>query len=110
MIADYHSKAENILVTIGPSIGPDVYEVGDEVVDAVRNSIPEPEKTLQFNPSGKYHFNLWEANRQLLVAAGILPQNIEITEECSFTLKDKYFSARRDGVNTGRMVSGIMLV
>ncbi len=110
MILDYHSQPKKILALIGPSIGPVVYEIGNEVVNAVRNSIPEPEKTLHLNHSGKYHFNLWEANKQLLVANGILTQNIEILEECSFTLADKYFSARREGVNTGRMVSGIMIL
>ena len=106
----YHSSPQNILAVIGPSIGPEVYEVGDEVVDEVRKNVPFPEKTLQKNASGKFHFNLWEANRQVLLAAGLKEQNIEMTEECTFQKENKYYSARREGVETGRIVSGIMLI
>jgi len=106
---DFGSDPLNILATIGPSIGPKVYEVGPEVVEAARKTVPEAEKTLSLNASGKYHFDLWEANRRLLLEAGLRASNIEVLEACSFSENNKYFSARRDGVNTGRMVSGIML-
>ncbi len=109
MITKFNSNSKDILAVIGPSIGPEVYEVGDEVVAAARKSLPEPKKTLKLNISGKYHFNLWEANLQLLVSAGIPKQNIEISGECSFSNPHKYFSARKNGIATGRMVSGIML-
>jgi len=106
----YHSKPKNILAAIGPSIGPEVYEVGIEVVTEVRKNIPFHEKTLQKNTSGKFHFNLWEANQRILLAAGLNEQHIQITEECTFQKENKYYSARREGIETGRIVSGIMLV
>ena len=109
MISGYHSNPKNMMAVIGPSIGPEVYEVGDEVVAEARKSLPEPEKTLTMNISGKYHFNLWEANRQLLVSAGIPNHNIEISGECTFSNPNKYFSARKQGNISGRLVSGIML-
>lgn len=109
MKTKYCSDPKDILTAIGPSIGPEVYEVGDEVVDEARKSLPNPGKALSLNISGKYHFNLWEANRQLLVSAGIPNQNIEISGECSFSNPQNYFSARRNGIATGRMVSGIMI-
>lgn len=105
----HYSNPKNIRAVIGPSIGPEVYEVGDEVVDEVQKSVPFPEKTLHKNKSGKFHFNLWEANRQILIAAGLREMNIEISEECTFQNKTKYYSARREGIQTGRIVSGIML-
>uniref|UniRef100_UPI003217182C peptidoglycan editing factor PgeF n=1 Tax=uncultured Draconibacterium sp. TaxID=1573823 RepID=UPI003217182C len=108
MIQNYNSLPENILAAIGPSISPEIYEVGDEVVEAAKKTIPNAETALHKNHSGNYHFNLWEANRQLLLQKGIPEKNIEIKEECTFTEKTKYYSARRDGINTGRMVSGIM--
>ncbi len=110
MNSKYQSNPKDILAVIGPSISPDIYEVGQEVVDSVRKEIPEPEKTLHVNVNGKYHFNLWEANLHLLGSAIISNRNIEIIGECSFTKSNSYFSARRDGTNTGRMVSGIMLL
>ncbi len=109
MMKNYNSFPENILAAIGPSIGPEIYEVGSEVAEAVRKSIPNVDLTLHKSGSEKYHFNLWEANRQLLLKNGLLAGNIEIFGQCSFGEDEKYFSARREGLETGRMVSGIML-
>ncbi|WP_175552502.1 peptidoglycan editing factor PgeF [Tangfeifania diversioriginum] len=105
----YGSLPQNLLAVIGPSIGPEVYEVGSEVVKEVRQNIPNPEKTLHKNPTGSFHLNLWEANRQLVLAAGLSNENIEISGECTFKENKKYYSARREGIETGRIVSGIML-
>jgi YfiH family protein len=110
MTSNYGTSPENILAVVGPSIGPGIYEVGNEVVEAALGNIPEVEKTLYKNSKGKFHFNLWEANRQVLLQCGLKNENIAIAGECSYTENEKYFSARRDGVDTGRMVSGIMLL
>lgn len=109
MVNNKSCSPENILAAVGPSISPEIYEVGIEVVQDVRKHIPNPEKTLMLNGSGKYHLDLWEANRQVMLECGLKIENIEILGECSFQNSDKYYSARRDGINTGRMVSGIML-
>lgn len=110
MITNYNSSPKNIRVAIGPSVSPKIYEVGDEVIEAAKKSIPDAAKTFHKNSSGKFQFNLWEANRQALLSCGILSNNIEILGECSFQNSHKYFSARRDGIDTGRMVSGIMIL
>jgi YfiH family protein len=110
MVVQYNSLPENIIAAIGPSISPEIYEVGDEVVAAVRDSIPNAELILQKKSSEKFHVNLWEANRQVLINTGISEKNIEILGECSYLQNNKYFSARKDGLETGRMVSGIMLL
>ncbi|MCK3686212.1 peptidoglycan editing factor PgeF [Maribellus sp. YY47] len=109
MQKEYKSDPANLKAAIGPSIGPVVYEVGSEVEQAVRRTIPEAEQTLCLNGSGKYHFNLWDANRNLLLSCGIQAKNIDVLEECSFQEAEKYYSARREGIQTGRMVSGIMI-
>ncbi|WP_321347659.1 peptidoglycan editing factor PgeF [uncultured Draconibacterium sp.] len=107
-MTNYGASAENIVAAIGPSISPEIYEVGDEVVAAARKSIPNVKLTLHKNGTGNYHFNLWEANRQLLLKNGVLVQNIQVLGACSFSEDEKFYSARRDGIDTGRMVSGIM--
>lgn len=110
MVSVYHSFPGNIFAAIGPSISPEIYEVGYEVVQAAKKSIPNVEKTLYKNSSGKFHFDLWEANRQVLIESGVLSKNIQDLGECSFQKNDKYFSARKEGIGTGRMVSGIMIL
>lgn len=109
MINNYDCRPENMKAVIGPSIGPGVYEVGDEVVSEVQKNVPNFERVLHENSSGRFHLNLWEANRQILQGCGIPSQNIETAGECTFSNQKKYFSARREGVNSGRIVSGIIL-
>ncbi len=106
---EFNTNPINIIAAIGPSIGPNIYEVGNEVVDAVRERFTHTENLLIKNGSGKFHFNLWEANKQLLLENNVHAENIEILGDCSFELADKYYSARREGFETGRMVSGIYL-
>ena len=110
MTTNYGALPENIVAAIGPSISPEIYEVGDEVVAAARKSIPNVETTLHKNGKDNYHFNLWEANRQMLLKSGVVQQNIQILGACSFSEAEKYYSARREGADTGRMVSGIMIL
>lgn len=110
MVHKYNSLPENMVAAIGPSICPEIYEVGNEVVEEVKKSIPNAEILLHKNSSGKFHVNLWEANQQILLENGLHKNNIEILGECSFTQDNKYFSARKEGMDTGRMVSGIMML
>ncbi len=104
------SKPGHLRAVIGPSIGPAVYEVGPEVVREVERTVPNPRHSLWDNGRGSIHFNLWEANRQILLASGLTPNHIEVSEKCTFREETLFFSARREGKNTGRMVSGIMLL
>jgi polyphenol oxidase len=84
--------------------------VGEEVVEEVRKSISYSAKLLHKNINGKYHFNFWEANHQILLACGLEENHIEVIGECTFQQEGKYYSARREGMLTGRIVSGIMLI
>jgi len=59
---------------------------------------------------GRAYFDLWEANQTVLMESGIPEENIELMGLCSFEQADLFYSARRDGTDTGRMVSGIRLV
>jgi len=110
MVQKYNSSPENIIAAIGPSISPEIYEVGNEVVEEVKKSVPNAELLIHKNSSGNFHVNLWEANRQILLENGLSEKHIEILGECSFTETNKYFSARKEGIATGRMVSGIMIL
>lgn len=110
MKLDFSANPNHILAAIGPSISQEVYEVGPEVVEAAKQSIPNYQLTLFRNKNDRFYFNLWEANKQLLLKAGVQAQNINTLNRCSFLEADKFFSARRDGTDTGRMVSGIMLI
>lgn len=103
-------QPSDIVAGIGPSIHMHAYEVGPEVVAAVDSAFSNSPALLK--PSlreGHAFFDLWEANQTVLIEAGILEENIEVMGLCSFEHSDMFYSARREGSDTGRMVSGICL-
>ncbi|MGM0496665.1 MAG: peptidoglycan editing factor PgeF [Bacteroidota bacterium] len=109
-ISEFNSKPSDILVGIGPSIGPDTYEVGKNVIDEVKNTFgKEAELILQEEKKNKAYLNLWKANRILLEHAGIPSENIETAYICTYTDQEYFFSARRLGKDCGRYGAGIML-
>ena len=108
LVEVYHCEPSDILVTIGPSISAKVYEVGQEVVDNFESAgfnIPE---IVEIRNKSIY-LDLWKANQQSLLKAGIVAENIEVAGICTFTEHERFFSARRLGVKSGRLLSGIML-
>lgn len=99
----YGAVPEEILAAIGPSIGPCHFEVGAEVADefcqkGFRNWVQQSQ-----NHSDKYDVDLWESNRQVLLAAGVLAEHINIAGECTVCHTQRYFSHRGLGADTGRM-------
>ncbi|GAB4126836.1 MAG: peptidoglycan editing factor PgeF [Raineya sp.] len=111
MQKDFSSKPENILVGIAPCIGVEVYEVGDEVVEAVDTTFGSREKFLVWNiKTEKYHLDLRYSHLFQLQEAGVLEKNIEIMPQCTFKEENLFFSARRDAHQTGRFAAGIILL
>lgn len=110
MTEKFGCNPSDIVAGIGPSIHIHAYEVGSEVVEMVENNFSNSQALLK--PSlnqGKAYFDLWEANRTVLAESGIADENIEIMGLCSFEHSGLFYSARRDGTDTGRMVSGIRI-
>ena len=103
-------SAANLIAAIGPAIGQAAFEVGDEVVDAFREAgLLYPTVCTRCSETGKAHLNLPEINRLQLTACGVKPENIELSGLCTHTHGDLFFSARRDGIRSGRMVTGIAI-
>jgi YfiH family protein len=108
LIERFGCNPADILVAIGPSISPKVYEIGSEVVDAFESGGFDTTEIVEIRNNAIF-LDLWQANQQVLEKAGILPQNIEISGICTYTEHDRFFSARRLGIKSGRILSGIML-
>lgn len=116
MMIDYGSIPNDILVGIGPSIGDCCYEVSEDVkkefATVFNDDIIAKIVTKEFiDPEGhmKAYINLWEANRQLLIDAGILPHNIEISGLCTKCHSEQFFSHRVMGTKRGSQVGIIAL-
>lgn len=96
----FESKPSDILAGIGPSIGPCCYEVDEPVISEVQQAFgAESEKLLiqSKTDASKSYFDLWEANRQLLVEVGLQPDHIENSEICTRCHADTFFSYRATG-------------
>ena len=104
----YGSRAEDLKVIIGPSIGPDSFEVGDEVYDAFCEAGFEMNE-IAFKRNGKWHIDLWQANAIDMQRLGVAKENIEISGICTFKQHKDFFSARRLGIKSGRIYTGIMI-
>ncbi len=109
MINQFGTNPGNVLAAIGPSISPRVYEVGTDVVSVFRDKFPDSESFISPMINNKWLLDLCEVNRQIMTSIGVGPHNIEILGRCSFQEQDSFYSARRDGQQTGRIVSGICM-
>ena len=106
MANEFGTEPSELYAGIGPSISPEVYEVGEEVWNQFNAMF-----YCETNPAkmGKRLLDLWRANLQQLIVAGIPENQIEIALTCTFSEPDRFFSARRDGLKTGRIATGIMV-
>src|SRR5688572_12626621 len=71
MQVTYGSKPADVLAAIGPSIGPDHYEIGPDVIERVRAGFNGDSDTLLRAHDGRVHFDLWAANRLTLEQSGV---------------------------------------
>ncbi|NLL45450.1 MAG: peptidoglycan editing factor PgeF [Clostridiales bacterium] len=104
----YGSRPENIRAAIGQGIDFCCFETGPEVPRAVRELLGKDAEAF-IKPRGqKSMVNLKGINRFLLERRGVLPSNIEVSDECTFCLSEKYWSHR---VTRGeRGVSGAFIM
>ena len=109
MHEEFNCNYEDFIVGIGPSISPAVYEVGLNVINEFKQTFSNYEKILSPINSEKSLLNLWKANEIQLTDLGVKIENIEISEICTFSDSENFYSARKTNGKTGRFASGIML-
>lgn len=122
------SKPADLLAALGPSIGPCCYEVSADFVSSFSAQFtdaadyfdeprsgeePNPLQWLNMAPPGhqpppkNVHLDLRKANRSHLLAAGLRPQNIFVSDLCTACRTDLLFSYRKEGPCSGRLLSVI---
>jgi len=100
MARHFGSRPEDMLGAVGPCIGPCCYEVGPEVSEPAARRLGREVLTRGKGP--RPHLDLWEANRRVLVKAGLAPENVHVAGLCTFCREDLFHSHRRETVRTGR--------
>jgi YfiH family protein len=102
----------DLVAAIGPSIGPCCYQVGPDVkatflAGAVANVDtwfrPDPN-----DPGGdRLKLDMWQANRDQLIAAGLRPDRVHVARLCTASHPDRFHSYRLEGASAGRLIGVI---
>jgi YfiH family protein len=125
---EFKTNPSDLIAAIGPAIGGCCYEVGTEVAAAFLSQFanapewfdelrtgdePNPLQWLNQFPPGhqpppkNVRLDLRKANRAQLLAAGLSPQNIFVSDLCAACRPDLLFSYRQQGSESGRMMAVI---
>lgn len=97
---------EELLAWLGPAIGPDAFEVGDEVRSAFMAHDARAGQAFRSSSAGKWLGDIFMLGRQRLASVGVTA--VYGGGLCTYQDADRFFSFRRDDV-TGRMASLIWL-
>jgi YfiH family protein len=104
----FGARPADLRVVLGPAIGPCCFEVGPEVArefEAVVDGTADADIVLPSprGVAGKWHIDLKAANRLLLARAGVAPDAVDATSDCTCHDPVRFFSYRRDR-ETGQLM------
>lgn len=107
MHSAYDSQPRDLLAVIGPSICQSCYEVGDEVIKEIDQAFSKEESGAfyQKNNRGRYQLDLWKMNEQILLNAGMLKQQIQVTDLCTCCNPNLFFSHRASQGKRGNLAA-----
>jgi YfiH family protein len=114
----FGTRPKELQAVIGPGISLESFEVGDEVYDQFQEEGFPMERIARRYPAklpplggieggSKWHIDLPLCNRLQLEEVGV--SQIELSGICTWQQSDDYFSARKLGVNSGRILTGVVL-
>ena len=107
----YQSNPSDIFAAIGPSICMKNYEIGEDVSSMFKTEGFDLSTSSFFNEkTNKLHIDLKLITNNELTRLGVPSNQIEISTLCTFDNDELFFSARRQSLHCGRMLSGIKLV
>ena len=103
----FDTDSHTIRAVIGPGISLDAFEVGQEVYDAFSAAhFPMQRISRRYE---KWHLDLPLCNRLQLIDAGVPYYHIHDAAVCTYCNPDEFFSARRLGIHSGRIFTGMVL-
>ena len=112
----FGSHPGDIRAVIGPGIGYDSFQVGEEVALTFKESGFPIDRIWSFRGArkegtmeGGHHLDLKECVRYSLMECGVAEGNISVSDIDTYT-DERFYSARREGISCGRNINAIMLV
>lgn len=122
MSLNYGTAAQDLIAVIGPGIGFDSFQVGEEVTQAFADAGFPLDKCWRWDGppllqaaqgpgsmQGGHHIDLKAANKWLLMGVGVPEENIQVSDIDTYT-DARFFSARREGRHCGRIITSIRLL
>ncbi len=103
----YESRPQDLQVALAPAIGPRHFLVDEDVAGPFEQRFGGQDFITK--RANKWAIDLWEANRVLLLQMGVPAGQVYCCDLCTYEREDLFFSYRRDGGKTGRLVSALML-
>lgn len=106
------SDPESVIAWLGPAISQANFEVGQEVYDCFINKNPENKRAFIASPNASTKQPKWLASLNELAKIELKQKGIKAIyggEHCTYEESDLFYSYRRDGAQSGRMASLIML-
>ena len=109
MVVAFGSDPAELLAAVGPCISSAVYEVGENVIEAVNRAFPDEAQTLLIRQPNRPrpHFDLPRANQINFNKAGV--QQVELSGLCTGQRTDLFFSHRAEKGKTGRFGAVMIL-
>ena len=104
MIERYKCKARDILTAIGPGIQQDNYQVDNQTASHFEK------KYIKSDGDNHYKLDIQGTIIDQLIKTGIMIDHIEYDTRCTFANEDLFYSYRRDGQKSGRMMGIISLL
>ena len=112
MQQQFGSAPGDLIVGIGPAICMDHYPVGEEVAARFKEEgfdLSSSTVSYRDHATSRLYLDLSEINRRELLRLGVAAKHIERSHLCTYEKEELFYSARRQSVYSGRMLSGIML-
>lgn len=111
MKREYGTNPEDLIVAIGPSICQECYEVSEDVIQEFQTAFSRElwDGLFYQKENGKYQLDLWEANRQIFLEAGVKPENIAMPNLCTCCNPQLLFSHRASKGKRGNLAAFLAL-
>ena len=108
----FGTRPNEVLACVGPSICKDCYEVGDDVAGEFEAAFSAAACARMLTPkkNKKFFLDLWEANRTVLLEAGVREDHLSVTDICTYCNPGLLFSHRRSAERRGNLCAFLSLI